>query len=147
MHCLPVPNAVVEIWQVDPFGKWFIADSEDLATPYPTFAGAGRAVTGMDGSFSFISAFPGSTITHLGKNKTIAHAPQINVNIKARGFSKFSTILFFGGDRRNEADPIYSKLKSDMRPQVTFAMGQDAAQNLIATLDLVLDGNSPYQTY
>ena len=57
-RCLPITEAVVEIWQVNPYGRWLLAGSDDLVTPNPTFAGAGRTVTDKDGRFVFTTAFP-----------------------------------------------------------------------------------------
>ena len=146
-HCLPVTEATVELWQADPYGKHFIARGEDIVTPSPTFAGAGRTVTDKNGAFTFITAFPGSVSSKV-KNKTyITHAPQLNLKVKARGFESFSTAVFFANDKRNANDPAFQKLNPEVRRQVTLTMGQDQNQQLVGKIDLVLPGEAPYQTY
>src|SRR5690606_28629823 len=57
-NCVPLSDAVVELWQVDPFGKWILATGEDLVNPNPVFAGAGRTRSANDGSFHFVTLFP-----------------------------------------------------------------------------------------
>lgn len=137
-RCMPVPEAVVEMWQVNPFGQWLLAGPEDRVTPNPAFAGAGRAVTDTDGQFQFVTAFPAG----VGKR-----APNLNFKIFSDGEHSFSTVLFFAGDERNAADPIYQKLSTVARADVTLRMGKTDDGDLAGTLDIVLPTRAEYRTY
>jgi protocatechuate 3,4-dioxygenase beta subunit len=149
-ECKPVPEAVVEIWQLNPFGKWQLAEGADLVTPSPAFTGAGRAVTDSDGNFSFTTGFPGVTSRRVWVQRqpiTIYNAPRINLRIKARGFPTFTTMLYFDSDRRNPEDPTFKRLKPDAQQAVIMNMTQDGDGTLTATKEIVLQGKAPYRSY
>lgn len=137
-NCAPIPEAVVELWQVDPFGRWLLAGPEDLATPNPVFAGAGRSYTDENGMVQFITAFPAPV------NK---RAPNVNVKIKTPGMSDFSTALFFDRDNRNTEDDTLKKLQSPSRRSVSLEVSQGEEGALAAQAILVLPGVAPYRTY
>ncbi len=150
-NCRPIPEAVVEIWQRNPFGKWTLAEGEDRVTPSPIFAGAGRAITDSEGNFVFTTGFPGVATFRVREKKkwvTLPRAPQLNVRIKANGFKEFKTALFFEGDHRNAKDPVVKKLKPATRDAVSIRVGQDVdGVTLIGTKDITLLGDAPYRTY
>lgn len=137
-QCAPVPGAIVELWQNSPTGRWLLANSEDLASAGKVFAGAGRTYTDGEGKFTFITAFPAP----MG-NK----APFVNVKVTGEGLSDLMTALYFSDDTRNEADATYKKLAGTARSDVTIKVTQDDEQNLTGSIDLVLSGKAPYQTY
>lgn len=149
-ECKPIPEATVELWQLNPFGKWDFPDDADLATPLATFSGSGRTVTDSDGYFTFTTGFPGVTtyVKRVKREKiTVSRAPRVNLRIKANGFEPFSTVMFFDGDHRNAPDAIYKKLKPEVQTGVTFDMGQQDDNSLLATKEIVLSGKAPYRTY
>jgi protocatechuate 3,4-dioxygenase beta subunit len=138
-NCMPIKNALVEIWQPDPFGKWVFPSRAELANPEPVFAAAGRASTGTEGRFSFITLFPGPV-----KNT----APAIHIRVKAPQMRVFETILFFENDARNADDPVYRQLSQEKREGVTLRMNPLSGQPGYAGLiDLVLPGEEKYVTY
>jgi len=137
-NCMPVPQAIVEIWQVNPFGRWILAGADDLVSANPTFAGAGRTYTDTDGNFTFISLFPAATAKR---------APNINVRVKAEGMVDFTTALYFENDSRNGLDEVYKKLAPISRMTATLRMSQGAGGELLATTTLVLPSKAPYRTY
>lgn len=139
VNCMPVKDAQIEIWQPDPFGKWFLAQRDDLATPLPVFTGAGRGFSNTTGEFFFHTLFPSSV------NK---RAPFINVKIKARGMKEFNTQLFFGSDMRNAEDPVYKRLKEGERPSVTLTMQPLADRvGFAALVDIVLPEKAKFVAY
>jgi protocatechuate 3,4-dioxygenase beta subunit len=148
-ECKPIPEAMIELWHVDPFGKRKLADKNDLATPYPVFAGAGRAITDSDGRVTFTTAFPGVRKYWVGNKKTgryVTHAPQLNVRIKPPHMAEFSTVLFFENDGRNYADPVYKKLSIERRRTVTmYTTPQE--EDVSATIEIVLPNAARYRTY
>lgn len=137
-RCMPVQDAVVELWQANPYGNWVLADDDALATPNATFAGAGRAITGVDGTFQFVTAFPGP----VGKR-----APNLNIRVAAEDMGSLSTILYFENDNRNAKDVVYKGLKPASRNTVLITMGQADNGDLVGMLDIVMRAKAPYQTY
>lgn len=136
--CIPVPNAVVEIWHLNPFGTSRLADGKELATPYPTFAGAGRTVTDNDGEFVFTTAFPGT-------NKS-TRAPQVNIRVSGPDMKDYTTVLYFENDRRNVADPAYKRLSLERRASLTMqVLPEDDMLN--ANARIILPAYAPYRTY
>ena len=149
-RCAPVQEAVVELWQNSPTGRWLLAGREDLATPNAVFAGAGRTYTDSEGRFSFITAFPAPLTYRVTRNKrtyTITRAPFVNLKISAEKMDTFTTALFFSDDVRNDKDEVYSKLSSKARSDVTIRMQQNDASELVGDIELVIAGKSPYRTY
>jgi len=137
-HCLPVPDAVVELWQVDPFGRLLLAGPDELATPNPVFAGAGRTTTDKNGQFVFTTAFPAAAAKR---------APHVNIKILAPEMNDFSTALFFGGDQRNASDAVYKSLKPAGRDAVTLHMATNADGDMVGATTIVLSGEAPYRVY
>jgi protocatechuate 3,4-dioxygenase beta subunit len=138
VHCKPVPEATVELWQNNPFGRWLRATDEDLATPYPVFTGSGRTYTDRDGRFIFTTAFPAPL-----KDR----APFINMRVKARTMPEHTTMLFFANDARNGSDGVFRKLNPKTQEDVTIEMGQGAEGELIGLVTFVLPALAPYRTY
>jgi protocatechuate 3,4-dioxygenase, beta subunit len=137
-NCAPVAEAIVELWQSNPYGKLVLAERRDLATPNATFAGAGRTYTNGDGEFTFITAFPApSRYT----------TPIVNLTIKADPIKTYTSALFFSNDERNAKDAAYKKLSDKVRSDATITMSEGQAGSLIGTVDIVLDGKAAFQTY
>lgn len=145
--CRPVPEAVVELWQLDPYGKWNVASKAEQATPYPSFAGAGRAVTNGEGEFTFITSFPGVIVRPVRKGEYTTSAPQLNIRVNPPYAPDFTTVLFFDNDQRNASDPVFKRLKPEQRQTILVNLTPDANNNLTGVVQLVLPGNARYRTY
>jgi hypothetical protein len=137
-RCAPVREAVVELWQNSPTGRWLLAGQADLASANPVFAGAGRTYTDSDGNFTFITAFPAP----LGNS-----APYVSIKISGQGIPDTPTALYFKDDARNAKDTKYSKLASDVRGDTTIAVQQRDDDTLVGTIQLVVPVKAPFRTY
>ena len=134
--CVPIAGATVELWQANPFGRYGVATPAERVTPSPSFAGAGRATTDNDGNFYFITAFPAP----VGKR-----APHVNIRVLAEGMEDFSTVLYFGDDKRNATDEL---LKGKVaREPVTIAVAPGENNALQGTIRIVLPQKAIYRTY
>lgn len=97
----PVPDALIEIWQADSFGRY---DGE--------FIGFGRSATGDDGEFLFRTIRPGSAAP-LGDDRL---APHIAVSVFARGLlRRLVTRIYFADEKANDSDPVLSLVPADRR--------------------------------
>jgi protocatechuate 3,4-dioxygenase alpha subunit len=103
---LPVPDAMIELWQADSDGnyKGGIPDGE--------FSGFGRMATAEDGTCAFETIRPGRVP---GPGSTL-QAPHINVSVFSRGLLKrLSTRVYFADDRANGEDPVLALVPEDRR--------------------------------
>lgn len=137
-ECKPVPGAIIELWQNNPYGKWILADGDALASTAATFTGTGQTYTNEAGEFSFITLFPAPI-----KDS----APSVYIRIEADGNAPYSTRLFFSGDQRNDADPVYKKLSAKALSDSTLLMRSDYDDTLVGTIEIVLPKKAPYRTY
>ncbi|MGA8659278.1 MAG: protocatechuate 3,4-dioxygenase subunit alpha [Chthoniobacterales bacterium] len=102
---LPVPDALVEIWQANSFGKYAHPDDDQDKPLDPGFTGFGRCPTNAEGAFHFRTVKPGSVPSLSGA----AQAPHISVSIFMRGLlNRLVTRIYFSGDERNGADEVLS---------------------------------------
>lgn len=136
--CIPVSDAQIELWQVDPFGKWRMATNADLATPNPVFAGAGRTRTDNNGRFYFITLFPAAAEKR---------APHFNLRIGVRGQKPFTTALYFADDGRNATDAFFKRLTPAQRASVTMQVNEAGEAGLQATTQLVTPFKVKYRGY
>jgi protocatechuate 3,4-dioxygenase, alpha subunit len=104
-----VTDAMVEIWQADPAGRYDDAEvyREDLL-PERGFTGFGRSGT-VGGQFSFLTLKPGPVLGPDGRPQ----ASHIMVSVFARGLLKrVVTRIYFPDEREaNDADPILSSIE------------------------------------
>jgi protocatechuate 3,4-dioxygenase alpha subunit len=97
----PVADAMVEIWQADPEGRYDSA-----------FHGFGRCGTDADGVFRFVTLKPGP-VPGRG-NQT--QAPHVVLSLFARGLLKqLVTRLYFEGEALNETDPLLQAIEPTRR--------------------------------
>ena len=100
-----VPDAVVEIWQADPDGRYpHPADRRNQAVT-PGFRGFGRCGT-ESGGFRFRTLKRGRVPGEGG-----LQAPHILVGVLARGLlRRVTTRLYFAGDTANAADAVLAEV-------------------------------------
>jgi protocatechuate 3,4-dioxygenase, alpha subunit len=104
---LPVPDAVVEIWQANSFGKYAHPDDDQDKPLDPGFIGFGRCPTNAEGVFQFRTIKPGSVPSSTGAPQ----APHINVSIFMRGLlNRLTTRVYFSDDERNSGDEVLSRI-------------------------------------
>ncbi|HZO92623.1 MAG TPA: protocatechuate 3,4-dioxygenase subunit alpha [Candidatus Baltobacteraceae bacterium] len=135
----PVPDALIEIWQAGPDGRY--AHPEDLA-PVPSdrlFRGFGRACTDVEGRFWFRTVVPGAVERPDGARQ----APHVNVNVFARGLLRqlVTRIYFSDREEENRRDPVLSAI-ADEAVRRTLVAEQIAPQGGFTSyrFDIVLQG-------
>jgi len=141
-NCVPVINAIIDLWQTNPFGDYRYATRDELLNPEPLFAGSGRAVTDNMGRYEFTTLFPGA----YGR-----HAPHVNLRITHPDFSSLNTTMYFRGDRRNSSDPRFTALSSTSQSlllgDVTLQQPENPDAGLRARFDIVLKGSDEFRRY
>ena len=95
-----VTDAMVEIWQADPAGRY--------DEPEDGFTGFGRSGT-VSGEFTFVTLKPGAVPGPEGRPQ----APHVMVRVFARGLLRpvVTRIYFPDEERANTADPVLSSIE------------------------------------
>jgi protocatechuate 3,4-dioxygenase alpha subunit len=100
----PVPDALIEIWQADPNGRFLHPDDPRGAARYEGFRSFGRCPTDADGNYWFRTLMPGRVDDE--------QAPHVDVTVLARGLLRHlvTRIYFPGESDANDADPALREL-------------------------------------
>lgn len=108
----PVPDALIEIWQADPQGRFDHPDDPRGATVHPGFRGFGRCPTDAEGRYRFRTLAPGAVDAE--------QAPHIDVAVFARGLLRqvITRIYLPTETRANEGDPVLRSLAPDQRARL-----------------------------
>jgi protocatechuate 3,4-dioxygenase alpha subunit len=108
---VPVPDALIEIWQADGAGRYASA-AEAEARSNTAFKGFGRCPTDAAGAFAFDTVKPGPVPGPEGATQ----APHIAVNVFARGVVKqMVTRVYFSDDGSNVSDPVLGLVPPERR--------------------------------
>ena len=107
----PVPDAMVEIWQADPSGRYGHLTDDREGPPARDFTGFGRCGTDAGGNFSFVTLKPGPVLGPDGGGPQ--QAPHVAVSVFARGLLKrlVTRIYFPDEGEANARDPVLSSIE------------------------------------
>lgn len=110
---LPVPDAMLELWQANAEGKYNHPDDDQHKPIDPSFLGFGRLATDENGVCAFTTIKPGPVPDCGGRTQ----ASHINVSVFARGILKrLATRIYFSGDPATEQDPVFLLVPPERRP-------------------------------
>lgn len=109
---VPVPDAMIEIWQADHDGKYREPGRPDGKTEPPDFVGYGRQATDANGACEFETVRPGRVADGAGG----LQAPHLNVCLFARGLLRqLHTRIYFDGDADLADDAVVQRVPADRR--------------------------------
>jgi protocatechuate 3,4-dioxygenase beta subunit len=119
----PVAHQLVEVWQANAAGRYRHRRDRHPAPLDPNFTGAGRCLTGADGSYRFTTIKPGP---YPWRNHRNAWRPaHIHFSLFGTAFTqRVVTQMYFPGDPLFALDPIYQSITD-----------ADARARLVATYD------------
>lgn len=106
----PVNDALVEIWQANPAGRYAHPDDKREELPLEKgFTGFGRCGTDESGGYHFVTVKPGP-VPAAGD---AMQAPHIEVSVFARGLLKrlVTRIYFADEEPANREDPVLSAIE------------------------------------
>ena len=113
-----VPDAIVEIWQANPQGKYAHPEDRQDKPLDAAFKGWGRCPTDKDGMFEFTTLKPG---TVPGPGNTL-QAPHLAITIFMRGQLKhLFTRMYFADEAANADDPILGLVEDKARRDTLIA--------------------------
>ena len=121
-----VPNAMVEIWQANAAGRYQHSRDNHPAPLDANFLGAGRVLTGADGSYRFTTIKPGA---YPWRNHHNAWRPaHIHFSLFGSGLlSRLVTQMYFPNDPLIPLDPIINGIPD-----------AEARERLVSAFDLGL---------
>jgi protocatechuate 3,4-dioxygenase beta subunit len=105
----PVAHQLVEVWQANAAGRYRHLRDQHPAPLDPNFTGAGRCLTGADGTYRFVTIKPGP---YPWRNHRNAWRPaHIHFSLFGTDFTqRLVTQMYFPGDPLFELDPIYQSI-------------------------------------
>jgi protocatechuate 3,4-dioxygenase, alpha subunit len=133
---VPIPDALLEIWQANCHGRYnHPADERNLPRD-PSFVGFGRAGTDEAGRYWFETVKPGP----VPFAEEQAQAPHICVTVFARGLlNHLVTRLYFEDEPANAGDPVLQRVPPERRPTL-IARRETVDGRPIYRFDIVLQG-------
>jgi protocatechuate 3,4-dioxygenase alpha subunit len=134
-----VPDAMVEIWQANAYGRYHHPDDKQEKPLDQSFTGWGRSGTDERGAYSFETIKPGPVP---GADDSV-QAPHINVCVFARGMLVHAfTRIYFGDEAANETDPVLSSIKNKARRCTLIASREVRNGKSVYRFDIRLQGEN-----
>jgi len=134
-----VPDAMVEIWQANAYGRYNHPDDKQEKPLDPSFLGWGRSGTDKTGVFSFETVKPGPVPGSDGS----VQAPHINVTVFARGMLVHAyTRIYFCDEPSNETDPVLSSIDDEGRRETLIAAREEKNGKPVYRFDIRLQGEN-----
>lgn len=135
-RCVPISEAVVEIWHADADG---ISIEGDKPGQDSGFAYSGTAITDNLGRFTFFTISPGTT-----PNKR----PYINFRIKHTDFMPFeSKVYFFNNTLTNCSNRTKKNLDNRKTNLLSLTKIGTTGNSVVYNLILTLEGVNKYKRY
>ena len=133
---LPIPDAMVEIWQANSYGQYNHSADRDPAQLDPSFLGFGRSGTTEEGSYWFDTIKPGRVPFYQDK----LQAPHICVTLFSRGLlNHLVTRLYFEDEQTNAEDPILVCVP-DERRSTLLARRENREEMVVYRFDIIMQG-------
>jgi len=119
-----LPGSLIEIWQANAGGRYVHEVDQHPAPLDPNFTGAGRALSGADGAYEFLTVKPGAY--PWGNHENAWRPAHIHFSLFGRAFTqRLVTQMYLPGDPLFAHDPIFQSVPDDR-----------ARARLVSSLDL-----------
>ena len=135
-NCIPIPNAVVHMWQKNANGIYEYEDGNWDKKDH-NFYGSGTAVTNNLGEYSFFTILPGGS-----KNKS----PHINIRVSHRDFLPMETKMFFKEHLGKRKDKEVIKLIGKKDFKALTIVGRKKGE-MVYNFNISLEGQVWYRKY
>jgi protocatechuate 3,4-dioxygenase alpha subunit len=133
---LPVPDALVEIWQANSHGRYNHPADQGPALLDPSFLGFGRSGTENEGAYWFETIKPGA----VRFDQDQMQAPHICVTVFSRGLlNHLVTRLYFADEPTNTNDPILQRVPEHRRASL-IAQRQQEGPSVVYRFDIIMQG-------
>ncbi len=133
---IPVPDAMIEIWQANAHGRYNHPADTGSAALDPAFLGFGCSGTDEEGNYWFETVLPGA-VSFDGAQR---QAPHIAMTVFARGLlNHLVTRLYFENNPANALDPVLQRVPRE-RQATLLARRETRDAEIIYRFDIVLQG-------
>jgi len=133
---MPVPDAILEIWQANAYGKYAHPEDTQDKPLEAGFKGYGRIPVSPEGLFRFVTTKPGPVPGPDGKDQ----APHLLVSLFMRGvLRRLVTRIYFPDEPRNAADYILNLVEPSRR--ATLIAQKTAGSPTVLEWNIVLQGS------
>jgi protocatechuate 3,4-dioxygenase, alpha subunit len=133
---LPVPDALVEIWQANAYGRYNHPADVGPAALDPSFLGFGRSGTENEGVYWFETIKPGP----VPFDSQRWQAPHICVTVFSRGLlNHLVTRLYFADEPANASDPVLQCVPEHRRATL-LAQRQQEGTVVVYRFDIIIQG-------
>lgn len=118
----PVPEALVDVWQANHFGRYAHEGDPNPAPLDPDFQGWGQMLTDADGRYRFKTIKPGA----YDAMENWTRPPHIHFKVARRGFHELTTQMYFAGESLNDTDQLLQALPENERDRLVVAFTKDS---------------------
>lgn len=133
---VPVPDALVEIWQANADGRYNHPSDGGTRPLDPAFTGFGRSGTENNGMYWFETIKPGP----VPFDSQRMQAPHISVTVFSRGLlNHLVTRLYFADEPANATDPVLQYVPEDRRATL-LAVGEPENEMVLYRFNIILQG-------
>jgi len=123
----PVPDAILEVWCADSFGKFSQAGDQSAHDEHGVPAGFARIPVGEQGEFAIEAIKPAPIADNSGETQ----APHLVILIFMRGLLKhLITRIYFPREQSNELDPVLKLVPAERRKTLLAEVVGNSATNL-----------------
>ena len=132
---MPIPGAVIEIWQTDDNGIYLHPGDSNSPNRDANFQSYGEAITGEDGGYTFRTVMPG------GYDPRPRH---IHVKVKVDGQEVLTTQFYFSNDPQASADSIFARTGEEVEAlimEIEEGIDFEGNRALIGRRDIILRMN------
>lgn len=134
---LAVPDAMVEIWQANMYGRYNHNADKGPAQLDPTFLGFGRSGATEEGSYWFETIKPG----RVPFDREQLQAPHISMTVFSRGLlNHLVTRLYFEDEQSNGEDPILLCVPEERR-WTLLAKREHFEGKIVYRFDVIMQGD------
>jgi len=132
---MPIPGAVIEIWQTDDNGIYLHPGDSNSPNRDANFQSYGEAITGEDGGYTFRTVMPG------GYDPRPRH---IHVKVRVEGQEVLTTQFYFSNDPQASADSIFARTGEEVEAlimEIEEGIDFEGNRALIGRRDIILRMN------
>ena len=128
--CKPIPNAILDIWQANSFGKYNHQADLSESKKDNDFYGYMRLLSNEKGEYSFNTIVPGSYKV----SKDLTRTPHIHFKITNKQ-KQLTTQMYFKGNKMNKKDFLFRNTYNNNALEASI---DESFRNLTYKFDIII---------
>lgn len=127
----PIPNANVDIWQANHFGRYTHPNDTNTAPVDPNFQGWTLVTTGSNGNYGIKTIMPGPyPLVFLEPENRRWRCRHIHFKVTCAGYSELTTQMYFSGDPWIQYDGMIARTPEHLRSALVVEESRDEGTGL-----------------